>query len=316
MAVAAEAAGLSSVWFAENPFHRGVLATAGACATSTARVRIGVGVVNPFSRHPALIAMEFAALAELAPGRIVLGLGSGVGASVKRMGFPHDRPLTALREAVGIVRAMLHGDSVTHRDGVFSVKRAQLAFQAKPVPIYMAGGGQRAVRACGNIGDGLVVSNLTPVRSTARLAETLRLAAGRYNRQVPEVVQYVPCVVRPDGAAARAAVKHVIGEMLTSFWPTEGPWPAFREALVEDSGIPRSHFAAVLAWLRRGEDPDHLLDDQFVGAFAIAGTAEECLKQAAAYGAAGAAELALTFAGMQPAEDIAYLGKALQENMA
>ena len=78
LARAAEAAAFASVWFAENPFQRGVFTAAGACAAATARVRIGTGVVNPYTRHPVQIAMEFAVLDELAEGRAILGLGSGI----------------------------------------------------------------------------------------------------------------------------------------------------------------------------------------------------------------------------------------------
>jgi 5,10-methylenetetrahydromethanopterin reductase len=313
LARAAEAAGLASVWFAENPFQRGVLATAGACAVATHRVRIGVGVVNPFSRHPALIAMEFGALAELAAGRVVLGLGSGIGAAVKRMGYPYDRPVTALREAVGIVRALLAGDNVTHRGHVFNVEHARLSCWAGDAPIYLAAAGERALRACGEIGDGLIISNLTPARSTERMATIVGKAAARCNREMPRIVQYVPCIARPDGEAARTAVKPAIGEMLTNFWPADGDWPPAKEAIVAESAIPRDHFAGILTRLRHGEDALALLDDRFVQAFAIAGTAEECLRQAAIYRAAGVDELALTFAGSQPDEDIAYLGRALAE---
>src|SRR5215471_15975054 len=95
LARAADAAGFASVWFAENPFHRGVLPAVSACVVSTERVRIGVGVVNPYNRHPTLIAMEFAALDELAAGRALLGIGSGTGAQIERMGFPYRPSNTA-----------------------------------------------------------------------------------------------------------------------------------------------------------------------------------------------------------------------------
>src|SRR6516225_7966157 len=121
LARAAERAGLSSVWFAENPFQRGILATAGACAAATERVRIGVGVVNPYGRHPTLIAMDFGGLDELSGGRAILGIGSGIAAAVRRMGFRDNRPVTAVREAIGIIRMMLTGTAATFDGKVFSV---------------------------------------------------------------------------------------------------------------------------------------------------------------------------------------------------
>src|SRR5262245_56009695 len=113
LARAADAAGLGGIWFAENPFARGILPAAAACAVATQNVRIGAGVFNPFNRHPSLIAQEIGALDELAQGRVCVGIGSGVGSAVERMGFSYDRPLTALREAIAIVRALLRGEEVT-----------------------------------------------------------------------------------------------------------------------------------------------------------------------------------------------------------
>src|SRR5215471_7592034 len=144
LARAADAAGFASVWFAENPFHRGVLPAVSACVVSTERVRIGVGVVNPYNRHPTLIAMEFAALDELAAGRALLGIGSGTGAQIERMGFPY-RPLAAMTDTVHIVRGMLRGETVTYRGRVFSADQVALGFAApRPnMPIYMAAMGDR-----------------------------------------------------------------------------------------------------------------------------------------------------------------------------
>src|SRR5881409_1397484 len=75
-AVAAERAGFSTVWFAENPFSRGAWPAAAACAVATHHIRIGLGVVNPHNRHPTLMAMEIAAFDELSEGRAVLGIGA------------------------------------------------------------------------------------------------------------------------------------------------------------------------------------------------------------------------------------------------
>src|SRR5262245_6529811 len=72
----AERAGLGSLWISEDHFHPGAYALAAAAAAVTERITIGLGVVNPYTRHPALVAMETSALAGLAPGRVVLGLGT------------------------------------------------------------------------------------------------------------------------------------------------------------------------------------------------------------------------------------------------
>lgn len=312
LAGAAEDAGFTSIWFAENPLQRGIMATAGACATATRRLRIGVGVINPYSRHPAQIAMDFAALDELSGGRAVLGLGSGIAAAVQRMGVDAGRPVAAVQEAIGIIRALLAGDEVTMHGRVFDVAGLRPAFGVpRQIPIYMAAASERALRVCGQIADGLVVSNMTPSRSTARMTAIVAEAAGRAGRPMPRIVQYVPCVVGTDSEAARREIKTAIGEALTMLWPAGDDWPRRRETAVAESGIPRRDVAAALERLRCRENAADALDDRFVTAFGIAGTADECLQQAAAYRAAGADELALTFAGSQPELGIASLGRCL-----
>ena len=296
LAKAAEDAGLVSVWFAENPLQRGVLATAGACAAVTERTRIGVGVVNPYTRHPVQIAMDFAALNELSGGRAVLGIGAGIAPPIARMGVVNNRPVAAVREAIKIIRGLLAGDDVTIAGRVFSLDGARLAFRPdRSLPIYMAAGSDLALRTCGEIADGFVISNMTPPRLARRMIETVAEAASKAGRPRPRVVQYSPCAVGIDGDGARQAVKRTIGETLNLLWPAGDEWPRRREAVVAESGIPRREFVTALARLRGGGDAGSVLDERFVAAFAIAGTPEECYRQAAVYRAAGVDELALSF---------------------
>ena len=119
LARCAEAHGYASLWFAENPTERGVFPAVSACVVATNHIRIGVGIVNPYTRHPTLIAMEFAALDELADGRALLGIGSGIGAQIERLGFRY-RPFAAMEDAVHIVRALLGGERVNYQGRVFS----------------------------------------------------------------------------------------------------------------------------------------------------------------------------------------------------
>jgi 5,10-methylenetetrahydromethanopterin reductase len=312
----AERSGLASLWFAENPFARGVMPAAAASAAATSRLGIGIGVVNPYSRHPTLIAMEAGALDELSGGRARLGIGSGIGAAVRRMGFGYERPLSAVREAILILRALLRGEAVSYRGHVFSVEGARLDFMpARPdMPILMAAMGDRGIALAGRIADGLIVSNLCPRGYTERAALILRDVAAKAGRPVPEIVQYVPCVLGPDGRAAREAAREAIGEMLVRFWPASGVWPEWRETMVDESGIPRAEVVAALDRLRRGEPPREVLDERYVAAFAIAGTADQCLDQARDYRRAGADELALGFVGLQPQVDLVALADAIDRS--
>ena len=153
LAAIAEANGFHSVWFAENAFNRGVLPAASACAAATRRLGIGIGVFNPYNRHPTLIAMEIGALDELAQGRARLAIGSGIAAATERMGLNTNRPLAAVRDAITIVRAMLKGEEVNYAGGVFSAHKVKLEYQAlRPdMPLLMAARGERALALAGKL---------------------------------------------------------------------------------------------------------------------------------------------------------------------
>ena len=217
LARAAEANNFASVWFAENPFERGVLPAAAACAVATQHIRIGIGVWNPFNRHPSLIAMEIGALDELAEGRVSLGIGSGMTSAIRKLGLDDTKPLAALRDTFRIVRGLLRGDEVTYSGTVFSAHAAKLGYQPpRPVmPIFMAARGDQALQLCGQIADGLVVSNMCPSGFTARAADIVGQAAADAGRPVPgTIVQYVPCSAGPDGPQARRAIKPTLAAML------------------------------------------------------------------------------------------------------
>src|SRR5205823_13762749 len=102
LAVAAEALGFASVWFAENPLERGALPALAACAAATSRIELGIGVWNPFLRHPAQIAMDASALDELAEGRVTLGIGAGLAAPNKRLGASNSKTLAALKHTFAL----------------------------------------------------------------------------------------------------------------------------------------------------------------------------------------------------------------------
>ena len=313
LATAAEASGFHAVWFAENAFNRGVLPAAAACVAATRRIGIGIGVFNPYNRHPTLMAMEIGALDELAQGRVRLGIGSGIATATKRMGLHPDRPVAAVRDAITIVRGMLAGEEVNYTGRVFSafVKLEYKALRPR-MPLLIAARGDQALALCGEIADGLMISNMCPAQFTRHAVEVMRRSARDAGRDIPpEVVQYIPCVARPDRSEAHRIAKEVLGRLLADYWSLGERVPSAKSALLRAQGLSASDFAATVAGLRAGKSAAEMLDDRFLAAFTIAGTAEDCLAQARAYLEAGATELVLSFAGPQPEQDMQYLGSAL-----
>ena len=112
-AAAAEAGGYGDLWLWEDCFCEGGLTTAATALAGTSSVRVGLGLMPAPLRNPALAAMEIATLARLHPGRFVPAVGHGVLSWMAQVGARAASPMTLLREWVGAVRALLHGETVS-----------------------------------------------------------------------------------------------------------------------------------------------------------------------------------------------------------
>ena len=209
------------------------------------------------------------------------------------------RGLTTLREAIAIMRALLRGEEVNFAGTAFNVQRVKLDYRARAdIPIFMAARG--AERGQGLRRDCRRHDRVQHVRGGLRRqggGKPARIGAGRRPRAMPGVVQYMPCVPRADRDEAFRAAKRAVADMLPAYWTLAQRLPGAKAALMDGSGISEDDFAAAVARLKAGEAPDMALDDRYVQAFTIAGNADDCRAQAAAYAAAGVTELALTFFG-------------------
>ena len=113
LAACAERTGFDDVWWPDHYMHRDVGATLTACALATDRVRLGTAVTSPLLRHPGALASLFASLAEIAPGRIVAGIGPGGWELPTQLGIHEPRPLTVTRETALLLADLLRGRPAT-----------------------------------------------------------------------------------------------------------------------------------------------------------------------------------------------------------
>ena len=211
------------------------------------------------------------------------------------------------------MRALLRGEEVTHAGAAFQINNVKLEYRARAdIPIFMAGRGDRSLRACGELADGSIVSNMCTVAFAAGAVQTLQAAARTAGRaQPPDVVQYVACFPGADRSEAQHLAKEAVADMLPGYWRLGQRQPAAKRALLEDSGIGEADFTAAVARLAAGEAPEPALDERFVAAFTLAGNAADCRRQGAAYAEAGVTELALTFPGPDAAADMRFLANSL-----
>lgn len=157
----AEAIGYTDFWSAESDVDPWICLALGACWTSSAT--LGTAIVGVFSRGPAIIAIGAAAMGEAAPGRFVLGVGSGSNVTVERWNGGHfDRPLTRVTEVVQAVRQALDGVPVNVDGRTLKVSGFKLGRPAPyRVPIYVAALQERMIRQAVRVADGVITNWLS-----------------------------------------------------------------------------------------------------------------------------------------------------------
>jgi 5,10-methylenetetrahydromethanopterin reductase len=296
----AERAGLGSLWVIEDYFHPGAYALAAAAAAVTERLVIGLGVVNPYTRHPALLAMETAALAGIAPGRIVLGLGSSNRKWIEaQMAIPFKTPLRGLREGVEIVRRLLDGQRVTYTGEVFSVHDVALeAPPPSPVPILLGVKGPRALALAAEMADGVHCSIL------ASPAHVRRVRAATASRQDFKVIAYVPVAVSDDGGAqARAWMRPLVARALGAL---------HGQSILADAGLDSTRTQPFRDALPARRPASELVTDELMDAVAVAGTPAECRAALARWAEAGLdSVVAVVPEGADLTRQIEYVGREL-----
>lgn len=228
LAQRAEAAGFESVWVAETRLTRDAVTPVAAIALATERMRVGTGIVNVYTRNPVLLALTFATLDELAPGRIVMGLGAGSPLVLAPQGVAFHRPLTRLREYCEVIPRLLAGESVSYQGEAVALHGARIedvlssqrgVASGSRIPLYLAATGPRAVDYAGEVADGILLNVCLPAAYARERRQRLAAAARRTGRD-PSAVQLAMCVVvspHEDGRLGRDAARRFIGLYLSLF---------------------------------------------------------------------------------------------------
>ena len=219
-AARAEQAGIDEVWFPDSQLlWRDVFPVATAALAATSRITVGTAVTNVATRHPSVVASAARTVAEVAPGRFVLGVGVG-NSSVLPIGLP---PSTgaALRTGVQEIRDLLDGKDVEFAGTVARLR------DPVPVPIHVAASGPRNLRLAGEIADGVILlSGVAPAplaAATARVQEAGRrvpMTVSAYcrvtddvERDARELKPICAAIAQNGGAQALALAGVEIGDM-------------------------------------------------------------------------------------------------------
>jgi 5,10-methylenetetrahydromethanopterin reductase len=247
LARAAEQAGFDQFWVSHDLFLRNVWVILASLAQATERIRIGTCVVNPYTSHPAEIAMASATLDELSGGRFNLGISAGAADFLAWVGISQERPLSAVLESVEAVRRLLDGQHVSG-DGRFVrgwTEEAYLRFSARRVPIYLGAMAPNMLRAIGRVADGGLPLLFPPEHYETAIGY-IREGAQQAGRPLESIdlAACVWCSISADREAAEA----VLRDKIAYYGHTLSP------LILERLGVTRQDFAPIEAAVMRERD--------------------------------------------------------------
>lgn len=267
----AEQGGFEYVWITDHFNNRNVYVTLTQIASNTKKVILGPGVTNPYTFNPIIIAQSIASINEVAPGRVVLGIGAGDPSVLAKLGLRREKTLKAIRESVKILRSVLEGKGITIEGDVFTIRGARLSFEVKEkIPIYIGAQGPNMLRLAGEIGDGVLVNASHPedVRYALSKIGGGAEAAGKKIGDV-DIAACAAFSVHKDPEKAKDAVKPVVAFILAGAHSDV----LQRHNIDVSTGTEARKALKTDNW-RKALD---LVTDQILDAFSIYGTPHNCL---------------------------------------
>jgi len=285
----AEEAGFEAVWQAESRLVREATVPMSAFAAVTERIKIGSGVVNCWTRNVGLMAATFVTLDDLAPGRMMLGIGAWWEPLASKVGVRRERPLTAMREYIEVVRRLIAMENVTFHGEYVDVEDIQIDIvhgdrSPRHVPIYLGATGMQMMELAGEIADGALLNYLVGPRYNATALEHLAVGAGRSGRAVEDVdrPQLVVCSLDEDRDLALDRARELVTQYL-------GQQPHIMKASGVDQAL-LDEIGAVLTWPASEDEIRRamaLVPDDVVQMITASGTPDECRAKVREYVEAG-----------------------------
>jgi 5,10-methylenetetrahydromethanopterin reductase len=285
----AESAGFDELWLAEDCFFAGGIAAVSAALASTRRLVVGLGIMPAVARNAAFTAMEIAAVAELYPARLMIGLGHGMAGWMRQIGAYPRSPLTALAEHIQAIQALLAGESVSIAGDYVRLDGVRLDHPPASAPPVLAGvRGPRSLELSGRIADGTILAWPLTGPYIAKARETIgqgRLTAGRTGPH--HLAGGTPVSVDPDPRSARDAVRAAIAAELA------GPTASIHIEPLGIAGEVKQLLAAAGSVERFAAD----LPDRWIDQLVIAGDLTHCADRIASLANQGLDHVILGFPG-------------------
>ena len=307
LAQAAEAVGFDQFWVSNDLFLRSDLVILSAVAQATQKLEIGTGILNPYTIHPAEMAMIAATLDELSGNRFNLGIAAGAGEFLKWIGLEQTKPLAATRETILAVRRLLQGERVA-LDGEFMQwqEEAYLRFPAPRVtPIYVGAMGPKMLTLAGELADG-VLPLLFPPEHYFAVQPYLEQGSATRAPELPPL-DFAACIW-VSLAEDRAQARQVLAQKIAYYGHALGP------LILERLGLTQEDFRPIeqAMMVERDEAKAISLVDERMLRIGVVGEPSDVIERLEPLVAAGATHLSFgPPLGPDPLVALALLGQVI-----
>ena len=273
----AEERGFEAVWQAESRLVRDAIVPMAAYAAVTNRIQVGSGVINNWTRNIGLLASTYLTLDDLAPDRIICGIGAWWDPLARNVGIERRKPLTAMRETVEVLRRLLNMERVTFHGEFVHVDGIELDVvhgrrEPRNVPIMIGATGPKMMELTGEIADGAVLNYCVPPDYNDQALELLENGAKKSGRSLEDVdrPQLVVCSVDLDHDRALDTTR----ELLTQYL-------AQQPHIAKASGVSQEivdEIQSILGWPATHEQiqqAKHFVPDELILRITASGTPDE-----------------------------------------
>jgi len=285
----AEGRGFEAVWHAESRLVRDAVVPLAAFGATTKRIKLGTGVINNWTRNVGLLAATFVTLDDLAPGRVICGLGAWWEPLASKVGVDRRKPLTAMREVVTVLRRLLDMETVTYEGEFVKVHDIEIDIvhgdrSPRHVPIYIGATGFRMMELAGEIADGVLLNYCVPPEYNDPAMEHLGAGAKRAGRSLEEIdrPQLVVCSVDYDHQRAIENSKELLTQYLAQ-QPHIAKASGVKQEVVEK-------IQGILGWPATSDQVHQAMKfvpEGLVERITASGTPEECRAKVREYVAKG-----------------------------
>ena len=281
----AENRGFEAVWQAESRLVRDAIVPMAAYAAVTEKLKIGSGVINNWTRNIGLLASTFLTLDDLAPNRVICGIGAWWDPLAKNVGINRTKPLTAMKETITVMKKLLNMERVTFDGEFVHVNGIELDVvhgrrEPRNVPIFIGATGDQMMEMTGELADGVVLNYCVPPEYNLKALELLAAGAKKAGRNFDEIdrPQLVVCSVDTDHDKAIDTTR----ELLTQYL-------AQQPHIAKASGVSQeivNQIQSILGWPATHEQiqkAKHLVPEDLVLRITASGTPEEARKKVDEY---------------------------------